>query len=682
MITVNTTCIFGCDVGYNLIGNESVSCIEDGLSDSLPTCELVTCQLPAMFPSFLHTTSTINNCTEGEQIVYNTSCSYDCEVGYNLTGNSAVTCLENGELSSELPNCGIVQCFVPSFSERLISLESTCYERMYINFTDICYFGCDVGFDLIGNGTATCGEDALLSSELPTCQVVSCSVPVLPLSLSTLTSHCNGGLSINYTDTCSYSCDEGYNLIGSESVTCLANTSLSDFLPTCEVVSCSIPVLPPRLSTMTSQCNGGQSINYTDTCLYSCDVGYNLIGSESVTCLANTSLSDFLPICEVVTCSVPQLLPPLSKSCPMGQEVNYNTSCEFSCSPGFDIIGSTSLDCLANGTLSGDIPMCEIVLCQLPEVFHPELSSVLGNCSDGSSIDFNTTCTFECSEGYDLIGSESIGCQSNGTLSESPPTCNVVSCSIPALPSHLSTMTSQCDGGQSINYTDACLYSCDVGYNLIGSESVTCLANTSVSDFLPTCEVVTCSVPQLLPPLSTSCPTGQEVVYSTSCEFSCSPGFDIIGSTSLDCLVNGTLSGDIPTCEIRVCPIPEVFHPELSSVSNGNCSGRSSIDFDTTCTFECSEGYDLIGNESVKCQSNGTLSESLPTCNVISCSIPVLPSHLSTLTSQCNGGQSINYTDICSYSCDVGYNLLGSESVTCLANTSLSDFLPTCEVSR
>nr|XP_054765085.1 LOW QUALITY PROTEIN: uncharacterized protein LOC129271848 [Lytechinus pictus] len=556
MITVNTTCIFGCDVGYNLIGNESVSCLEDGLSDSLPTCELVTCQLPTIFPSFLHTTSTINNCTEGEQVVYNSSCSYDCEVGYNLTGNSTVSCLENGEFSSELPKCGIVQCFVPSFSERLISLESTCYERMYINFTDICYFGCDVGFDLIGNDTVTCGEDALLSSELPTCQVVSCSIPVLPPRLSTMTTQCHGGLSISYTDTCSYSCDEGYNLIGSESVTCLANTSLSDFLPTCEVVSCSIPVLPPRLSTMTSQCDGGQSINYTDICSYSCDVGYNLIGSESVTCLANTSLSDFLPTCEVVTCSVPQLLPPLLTSCLIGQEVNYNTSCEFACSPGFDIIGSTSLDCLANGTLSGDIPMCEIVVCPLPEVFHPELSSIFRNCSEGSSIDFDTTCVFECSEGYDLIGSESVKCQSNGTLSESLPTCNVISCTIPVLPSHLSTLMSQCNGGQSINYTDTCLYSCDVGYNLLGSESVTCLANTSLSDFLPTCEVV-------------------------------------------------------------VCLLPEVFHPELSSVFNGNCSRGSSIDFNTTCNFECSEGYDLIGSESVGCLSNGTLSESLPTCNVM-----------------------------------------------------------------
>ncbi|XP_063962896.1 uncharacterized protein LOC129271801 isoform X2 [Lytechinus pictus] len=739
MITVNTTCIFGCDVGYNLIGNESVSCIEDGLSDSLPTCDLVTCQSPTMFPSFLHTTSTINNCTEGEQIVYNTSCSYDCEVGYNLTGNSAVTCLENGELSSELPNCGIVQCFVPSFSERLISLESTCYERMYINFTDSCYFGCDVGFDLIGNGTVTCGEDALLSSELPTCQVVSCSVPVLPPSLSTMTSQCNGGLSINYTDTCSYSCDEGYNLIGSESVTCLANTSLSDFLPTCEVVSCSIPVLSPRLSTMTSQCNGGQSINYTDTCLYSCDVGYNLIGSESVTCLANTSLSDFLPICEVVTCSVPQLLPPLSKSCPMGQEVNYNTSCEFSCSPGFDIIGSTSLDCLANGTLSGDIPMCEIVLCQLPEVFHPELSSVLGNCSDGSSIDFNTTCTFECSEGYDLIGSEIVGCQSNGTLSESPPTCNVVTCSVPQLLPPLSTScpTGQevvystscefscspgfdiigstsldclvngtlsgdiptceivvcplpevfhpelssifrnCSEGSSIDFNTTCTFECSEGYDLIGNESVKCQSNGTLSESLPTCNVGTCGVPQLLPPLSTSCPMEQQVSYNTSCEFSCENGYTLQGMSPLSCLASGNFSNEIPTCQIVTCLLPETFSQELSSV---DCDAGSSIDFNSLCTFECSEGHDLVGSSTITCQSNGEVSASIPTCSVVSCSIPEFPSRLSSMTSQCNDGQSINYTQTCSFSCDTGYNLVGSSSVTCLDNSSLSDSLPTCEI--
>ena len=63
-------------------------------------------------------------------------------------------------------------------------------------------------------------------------------------------------------------------------------------------VSCSIPELPPRLSPLTSQCNGGLSIHYTESCSYSCDVGYNLVGSPSVTCLANTSLSDFLPSCE------------------------------------------------------------------------------------------------------------------------------------------------------------------------------------------------------------------------------------------------------------------------------------------------------------------------------------------------------------------------------------------------
>ena len=74
--------------------------------------------------------------------------------------------------------------------------------------------------------------------------------------------------------------------------------NLNIFILSFTVVSCSLPVLPPRLSPMASQCNGGLSINYTESCSYSCDVGYNLVGSASVTCLANKSLSDFLPSCE------------------------------------------------------------------------------------------------------------------------------------------------------------------------------------------------------------------------------------------------------------------------------------------------------------------------------------------------------------------------------------------------
>ena len=61
------------------------------------------------------------------------------------------------------------------------------------------------------------------------------------------------------------------------------------------------------------------------------------------------------------------------------------------------------------------------------------------------------------------------------------------------------------------------------------------------------------------------------------------------------------------------CPLPEVFSAELSSTS-GNCNAGSSIDFETTCIFECSIGYTVIGGEDVTCQSDGELSAPIPTC--------------------------------------------------------------------
>ncbi|XP_041475406.1 P-selectin-like [Lytechinus variegatus] len=487
----------------------------------------VTCRLPTMFPLFLNTASTTNNCTEGEQILYNTSCLYDCEVGYNLTGNSTVTCLENGDLSSELPKCGILQCYLPSFSDGLISPNITCDERTYTNYSDSCYFECDVGFDLIGNDTVTCGEDALLSADLPTCQVVICPLPeVFDSNLLLEFGNCSQGGSIDFNTLCTFECSEGYALIGNESVSCQSNGTLSAVLPTCKVESCSIPELPAHLLAMTSQCNGSKSINYTETCSYSCDIGYNRIGSESVTCLANTSLSDFLPTCEVVTC-------------------------------------------------------------HLPDVFHPNLSSVFNeNCNEGSSIDFDATCTFECSEGYDLIGSESVTCLNDGSLSESVPKCNVVSCSIPELPSQLSAMTSQCNGSQSINYTDTCSYSCHEGYNLTGSNLVTCRANAALSPSLPTCTVVTCPLPRVFPSFlyntttTNNCGEGEQILYSTSCSYNCKNGYNLTGNSTVTCLKNGDLSSDLPRCaktEKVVGSPSKNFRTVVVSVISGVCGAATLI---------------------------------------------------------------------------------------------------------
>nr|XP_054764800.1 E-selectin-like isoform X1 [Lytechinus pictus] len=234
----------------------------------------------------------------------------------------------------------------------------------------------------------------------------------------------------------------------------------------------------------------------------------------------------------------------------MEQQVSYNTSCEFSCENGYTLQGMSPLSCLASGNFSNEIPTCQIVTCLLPETFSQELSSV--DCDAGSSIDFNSLCTFECSEGHDLVGSSTITCQSNGEVSASIPTCSVVSCSIPEFPSRLSSMTSQCNGGQSINYTQTCSFSCDTGYNLVGSSSVTCLANSSLSDSLPTCEIVTCSIPMFpanLTTPNTQCGEEMMIDYNTMCMYECQQGYDLIGNASIGCQANGELSTDLPTCQ-------------------------------------------------------------------------------------------------------------------------------------
>eukprot|EP00057_Strongylocentrotus_purpuratus_P008000 XP_011662474.1 PREDICTED: uncharacterized protein LOC105437510 [Strongylocentrotus purpuratus] len=609
----------------------------------------VTCPLPEVFSAELSSLS--GNCDAGNSIDFETTCIFECSIGYNVIGGEDVSCQSDGELSALIPTCAVVSCSIPELPPRLSPMASQCNAGLSINYTESCSYSCDVGYNLVGSASVTCLANKSLSDVLPSCEVETCNVPQLPPKLS---SSCTERQSVAYNTTCEFSCNIGYDLLGMSYLHCLANGTFSDDIPTCEIISCFIPDLQPRLSPLTSQCNGGLSINYTESCSYSCDVGYNLVGSPSVSCLANTSLSDFLPQCEVKTCDIPQLPPTLLTSCPMEQPIVYNTSCEFSCFSGYNITGTPSLDCLANGTLSGDIPTCQeineclsvpcqngaqcvdriddyncycepgwtgrvcdqdinecqsnpcvfgqcghginfyfcncnagyngtncniVKTCNVPQL-PPNLSSL---CTEGQNVAYNTTCEFSCNIGYDLIGMSSLACLANGTFSDDIPTCQIVSCSIPELLPRLSPMASQCNGGLSINYTESCSYSCDVGYNLVGSASVTCLANTSLSDFLPSCEVVTCNVPQLPPNLSSSCTEGQNVAYNTTCAFSCNIGYDLIGGmSSLACLANGTFSDDILTCQTAE---PCASSPCL----NGGTCTTSDDGASYVCT--CAESY-------------------------------------------------------------------------------------------
>ena len=69
---------------------------------------------------------------------------------------------------------------------------------------------------------------------------------------------------------------------------------------------------------------------------------------------------------------------------------------------------------------------------------------------------------------------------------------------------------------------------------------------------------------------------------------------------------------------MMMCYILLVSCPSLDSPSNGmlNCSlGDDIPSYEDTCNFTCNTGYELIGSETRTCQSNGSWSGSIAICS-------------------------------------------------------------------
>ena len=82
------------------------------------------------------------------------------------------------------------------------------------------------------------------------------------------------------------------------------------------------------------QCPNGTATGvFEDTCTFTCNPGYELQGSNNITCLANESWSGGDPICESLRCPDVTMVADgiTSSSCDM----TYQSQCTISCDEGF-----------------------------------------------------------------------------------------------------------------------------------------------------------------------------------------------------------------------------------------------------------------------------------------------------------------------------------------------------------
>ena len=127
---------------------------------------------------------------------------------------------------------------------------------------------------------------------------------------------------------------------------------------------------------------------------------------------------------------------------------------------------------------------------------------------------------------------------------------------------------------------------------------------------------------------------GQRTTYS------CNTGYTLVGSNTRTCQADGMWSGNEPTCisesnlTIHMWPVmtlytcarsnfyeSDIIHSlvvscdALTDPANGQVSHSNITTFGQTATYSCDTGYNLVGSSTRTCQADGMWSENAPTCN-------------------------------------------------------------------
>ncbi|XP_019862954.1 PREDICTED: CUB and sushi domain-containing protein 3-like, partial [Amphimedon queenslandica] len=320
------------------------------------------------------------------------------------------------------------------------------------------------------------------------------------------------------------------------------------------VVNCNTP--PTVSNANYSQLDG--DTEYGARVQYSCSTGYNINGNDTISCLLNASWSSPTPSCSLVDCGNP------------GEPANgytndnvftYQSTVQYHCNEGYQLSGDSSIECTSNGNWNNTLPNCAIINCTDPD-------TPTNGTRNGTVFTFNSTVLYSCDTGYTITGASSLTCLSNGSWDASAPSCDIVNCSNPGTPTNGERF------GSVFTYNAEVVYSCNEEYSLVGVPVITCQSNGYWSDALPSCVYIDCTDPDIP---DNGLRTGSNFSFNSSVNFTCYPGYQLTGSDAITCSSDGKWSNDIPSCNITYCNVP--MSPANGNVSYTSLSVNSSVYF-------------------------------------------------------------------------------------------------------
>ncbi|KAM9351035.1 C4b-binding protein alpha chain [Symphorus nematophorus] len=395
--------VISCNTGYVLVGKGQIVCGDGGWEGRAPSCEVMTCDPPPAFSGGSFS-------PDKESYDYREVIQYTCNKELTLNGSSAVSCSEHGKFTPHPPTCVRVQCEEPVIKNG----DWVQGSRPPYGFRATLTYKCKKGFEIKGDATFTCDINSRWSPALPTCNRVTCAKRPAKVDHGSFSPDKE---SYQYEDVVQYSCANGFELQGSNSITCSADGTFKPAPPRCNRVTC---VKLPAKVDHGSFSPDKESYQYEDVVQYSCASGFELQGSNSITCSADGTFKPAPPRCNRVTCAKLPAKVDHGSFSPDKESYQYEDVVQYSCANGFELQGSNSITCSADGTFKPAPPRCNRVTCaKLPaKVDHGSFSP------DKESYQYEDVVQYSCANGFELQGSNSITCSADGTFKPAPPRCN------------------------------------------------------------------------------------------------------------------------------------------------------------------------------------------------------------------------------------------------------------------
>ncbi|NXC59116.1 ZP3R protein, partial [Aleadryas rufinucha] len=283
---------YTCNSGLSLIGEATIFCtlgsaFQGVWSGPAPECKEVKCENPQV-------KNGIKSSGFGTEHTYGDEVSFECNPGYSMKGSSVVTCAANSSWTPPLPTCDQILCGRPP--ELPFASLTTAVGDSSVFGTTVRY-RCNPGFKASAghSSVVTCQSDGTWSAADPLlCARESAQCPSPRVQYGAVSPR---RYFYRIWDTVTVTCNPGYALQGPHSSTCGADSRADPWdisFPSAEV-TCP---RPPRIANGLHTGQSLDKVSRGVTVSYSCKEGFELLGNVSITCTDTGVWSRPLPRCE------------------------------------------------------------------------------------------------------------------------------------------------------------------------------------------------------------------------------------------------------------------------------------------------------------------------------------------------------------------------------------------------